>query len=556
MFGRPRSQKQLVVAACALLVISVTAILSTVAGYRSRSQLESEIGHSLSEIAYQMADKLDRSMWARSSEIAVLSDIGALAEIHAPAALQKRLDNIKAKFPSLSWMGITDVNGKVVAATDGILTGTDISERPVFRNGRWGLFVGDVHDAVLLANLLPNPTGEPMKFVDIALPLTGAKGEPVGVLAAHLSWEWVREIEQSLLEPMQDRSRVDIFIVSTDGTVLLGPRETMGQSLKLDAVQRAQANANGWTVETWPGGMTYLTGFAFGDGHMRYKGLGWSVLVRQPLDAAYAPARTLQNEIVLTGAVLAILFAAAGWWIGIRITRPMERIATAAERMRQGEPGAAIPEITDTQEAQILSRSLRALVESLSSTQVALSRMEGIAYQDRLTSLPNRRFFEQYIETAVQKVRAEGGTLAFLYIDLDGFKPVNDWLGHKAGDEVLRQTALRLMAGLRGNDIIVRLGGDEFVGVLTSREVTVRSRALMAAQRLIDAVNEPILVEGETVTIGCSIGIAVWPSDGADPLEVMHRADETLYRAKAAGKNVAILYDAEVDTFQQVRNQG
>lgn len=540
MKRRPVGLGILVALTSAALVIGVSAILAILTDIRSRARIEGEVGRSLAEIAAQLADKLDRSMWTRSNEVAVLAQLIALREAGNPADMRLLLDDFQAAFPTVSWMGFTDPAGRVLAATRGILEREDISSRPVYRSARDGMFIGDVHDAVLLARLLPNPSGEPMKFVDISAPVLGADGRLRGVLATHLSWEWAQEAERSLLDGLGGRRELALHVVAADRTVLLGPRDLIGTRLDLKSVQRAQGGrGSGWVIETWPDGQRTLTGYAFGVGLMNYKGLGWTVLARQPLDVAFAAADAQTRETVAAGVVMALVFSALGWVAARRITRPLHAIATAAERIRAGDWTHRIP-LGGAREIRSLEISLNDLVESLTSQRSALTHMEDIAHRDRLTMLPNRRFFEQYLEVAT--ARGDGGNgLTFLYIDLDGFKPVNDRLGHDAGDQVLRQIGARLAGCFRADDVVARLGGDEFAAALSG---TPDVDAL--AQRIIIAVNEPITAAGEQVRIGCSIGIARWPADGAEVADALRRADEALYAAKRAGKNRAVAWSADV----------
>ncbi|KAA0682808.1 GGDEF domain-containing protein [Roseomonas genomospecies 6] len=524
----------------AALVLGVSVVLAGLTGLRSRERIESEIGRSLAETALNMTDRLDRSMWSRASEVGMLGKLGITPAMDDPARLRWLLDQFQEFFPTISWMGVTDRTGKVLAATGGLLDGVDISQRPVFRNGLKGQFVGDVHDAVMLAYLLPNPTGEAMKFVDISTPVRNDRGEVVGVLATHLSWEWTREIRRSLLDTMRGRESLELIVVAADRTVLLGPTEMLGTSLDIEAVRRAQRNESGWVVEQWPDGQRYLTGYAFGNGHMNYRGLGWSVVARQPLKVAYAPATAQMIETALAGGAMVLLFSALGWLAAGRVTRPLRRIAQAAERIRSGERGAEMPVLGGTAEITSLSATLRDLVDGLTHRDAALVRLEDIAYQDRLTALPNRRYFEQYVEAAT----SGNGSAAFLYIDLDGFKPVNDRLGHDAGDVVLCQVGGRLAACFRGDDVVARLGGDEFAAVLPLRAGAEPPDLDGLARRIIEAVNEPVTTHGETVRVGCSIGIALWPGDSADVAETLRRADQALYQAKREGRNRAIRWTA------------
>ncbi|TWA64007.1 diguanylate cyclase (GGDEF)-like protein [Azospirillum brasilense] len=540
--ARERGLRTTVALTGAVLVLGVSVVLAALTGLRSRERIESEIGHSLAEAAHNMADRLDRSMWSRASEIGMLAKLGITPAIDDPVRLRWLLEQFQGFFPTVSWMGVTDTKGKVLAATGGLLDGVDISKRPVFQNGQKTQFVGDVHDAVMLAYLLPNPTGEAMKFVDISTPVHNDRGEVVGVLATHLSWEWTREIRRSLMDTMRGRTELELIVVAADRTVLLGPRELLGTSLDIAAVRSAQKKESGWIVERWPDGQRYLTGYAYGNGYLDYPGLGWSVVARQPLAVAYAPATAQMVETVLAGGAMVLLFSALGWMAAGRVTRPLRRIARAAERIRNGERGAEMPVLGGSAEITSLSATLRDLVDGLTHRDAALVRLEDIAYQDRLTGLPNRRYFEQYVEATT----AGNGSAAFLYIDLDGFKPVNDRLGHDAGDLVLRQVGERLAACFRGDDVVARLGGDEFAAVLPQRAGAEPPDLDGLARRIIEAVNEPVSIQGEAVRVGCSLGIALWPEDSPDVAETLRRADQALYQAKRTGRNRGVRWTADL----------
>ncbi|WP_207459149.1 GGDEF domain-containing protein [Azospirillum sp. SYSU D00513] len=531
----------------ATLVVGMAALMSAVIGSRSERQMEQAIGRSLSEAAFQMADKLDTDMWARSNQVSVLARIDALRDW--PVA-QKLVDELKAKDHTLAWVGALDTEGRIMASSGGILLGVNASTRPVYKEGIKGHFVGDVHEAVMLAKLLPNPSGEPMKFVDVATPMLNDEGETVGVLATHFSWDWAREVMLTLMRPMQDRRGLETFIVSADGTVLLGPAGSMGHPLSVGSLAAARTEEIGWAVETWADGKSYVTGYAHSPGHASYPGLGWTVLARQPVEAAYADATALRREIMAWGAGFALLFSALAWFAAGWITRPLQAIADSAARLRRGEPGVEIPEVRGAAEIADLSRTLRDLVASLTKTRNDLVKMEDAAYQDRLTSLPNRRFFEQYAEALANRPGTQPFTI--LCLDLDGFKPVNDTLGHQAGDAVLRQAGARMSSCLRSDDVLARTGGDEFVIVINP--IPGRPTPVVAeiAERLIDAVNEPVLVAGRAVQVGCSIGIASWPENGTTLAQVLEQADKALYTAKRSGRNRAVACTDRADSCTAV----
>lgn len=533
----------------AVLIILLTVIISLTIGWQSSDNMKAEIGNSLGETAYQMADRLDQYMWARVGEITVLSQIETLNRPDNVANIETLLNGLKKSIPSFSWIGLTDINGKVLAGTDGILVGADASQRPAYREGIKGQFVGDVHDAILLAKLLPNPSGEPMKFVDISTPVLGSDGEIVGVLSAHLSWEWVSEISKSIMEPLKNRKQIDVFIISyNDSTILLGPKEMIGQKLPLDSIALAKQGENSWKIEKWPDGKEYLTGYALGRGYSNYKGLGWSVLVRQPVDIAFASIVKLQFSILMIGGAFSIIFALVGWFMANAITKPLREIAKAADKLRFGGT-VAIPEHKGIKEIEILASSLMELTDSLSNTEDKLGKMEVIANSDRLTELPNRVGLDKFLTIATATAKRRNLELVFLYLDLDGFKTINDTMGHHAGDLLLKEVAVRLKTIVRKEEIAARLGGDEFLIVLYAEPTKSFDIATNIGQRVINALNIPYIIEGGTAKVDCSVGGAIWPYENQEVKEVINQADEALYKAKKAGKNrVAFSTDQLIST--------
>lgn len=537
-----------------MIGLTITLILAGIAfvrggsvGAEAEKMLRREIGQSLAAIAAGMSDKLDSDMRSRVHQVSVLASLDVLVDDVGKA--QRLVNDVKARDRDVAWIGVTDVDGKVKASSNGVLLGVDIGRRPVFTEGRKGLFVGDVHEAVLLSSLLPNPTGETMKFVDVAAPLKDRDGKTHGVLAVHYSWAWARGVVDEMLSFAIDREGLEVFVVTRDGMVLLGPQSMIGKPLAVDALKRAQGGESGWQVTDWPDGGEYLTGYSSGvAGGTVLADLDWSVLVRRPIGLAFSPAQDMRRNILISGLAVALAFGALGWVAAGYIARPISTIAAAADRMRNGEQGAAIPDVGGAREIRVLSHALRELVLSLTKSHSdlaesnqALARMEDIAYQDRLTALPNRRFFEQYLEIALTRARDAGMNLVVMYIDLDGFKPVNDRLGHDAGDEVLRQIGVRFASSLRQDDVVARIGGDEFAAVLVTPDGT-SGEMIEAPRRFITTANEPIYCNGETARIGCSVGVAVWPQDGGDLTAVLKRADEALYEAKRRGKNQAVVY--------------
>ena len=163
---------------------------------------------------------------------------------------------------------------------------------------------------------------------------------------------------------------------------------------------------------------------------------------------------------------------------------------------------------------------------------------------DSLTQLPTRVYFEDRLAAAATKADANASRLALLFIDLDGFKPVNDTYGHSIGDLVLEQVGQRLKAMSRGKDVVARVGGDEFLLLLTN--VTEEETVAQVATRLIQGLSHPYAVEGREVMISCSVGIAMYP-DGCSHAKLIARADAAMYASKRAGGSNHCFYSTAMD---------
>ncbi|MDD2864284.1 MAG: GGDEF domain-containing protein, partial [Methylococcales bacterium] len=168
--------------------------------------------------------------------------------------------------------------------------------------------------------------------------------------------------------------------------------------------------------------------------------------------------------------------------------------------------------------------------------------IHNFAYFDALTQLPNRRMLTEQLKHAISFSHREQKQFAVMVMDLDKFKPVNDTLGHRAGDALLIQVAARIKARLREHDTVARLGGDEFVVLLAnihSLDDTAR-----VANALIETLSKPfVLAQSNNVQIGTSIGIAFYPQHGIDADELIDKADIALYQAKHNGRGCFAYYD-------------
>ncbi|MGE5641176.1 MAG: diguanylate cyclase domain-containing protein [Clostridia bacterium] len=191
-------------------------------------------------------------------------------------------------------------------------------------------------------------------------------------------------------------------------------------------------------------------------------------------------------------------------------------------------------------------------------TEVALARerVASLAYNDPLTGLANRTSLGPALEQAVERARRRSVRLATMFVDLDGFKQVNDRHGHQAGDRFLAEIARRLRNALRASDLVARLGGDEFFVVLEDQQESESVETV--ARKLLGELRRPVEVApGEQASVSASIGISAFPDDATDAATLVKHADEAMYRAKQAGKNEFRLYgELETTAKAEVRKAG
>ncbi|MGQ0592141.1 MAG: putative bifunctional diguanylate cyclase/phosphodiesterase [Gammaproteobacteria bacterium] len=182
-----------------------------------------------------------------------------------------------------------------------------------------------------------------------------------------------------------------------------------------------------------------------------------------------------------------------------------------------------------------LSRANAALQVEVAERRRAEERLAQLANYDALTELPNRRYFNERLQQAIGRAERHGTRLALMLIDLDNFKLINDSLGHDQGDALLRAAAIRMKDCLRAEDTLARLSGDEFTVLL--EDIGAAREVARTARRLVQSLAAPLPLARHEISIGASLGISVFPADGADLSTLMKNADTAMYRAKRRGKN-------------------
>lgn len=252
------------------------------------------------------------------------------------------------------------------------------------------------------------------------------------------------------------------------------------------------------------------------------------------------------TAILLLGALA--VGGIAGSLLQRRVSKPVQALVSAMHEVTEQHNFAARVALHGTDEiAQLGSgfNTMLAELESLANEKMEfMAQLRHQALNDDLTGLPNRRLLADRLSHALNVARRLGHEVALLYIDLDGFKLVNDSLGHSIGDLLLLQVGERLRMRVRSSDTLARLGGDEFAVVVSGQAV--RDQAGAAAKALLEALTPPFTVGEHDITIGASIGMSVFPANGATPVELLQQADSAMYAAKRTGRNRMMAFNDEL----------
>lgn len=180
-------------------------------------------------------------------------------------------------------------------------------------------------------------------------------------------------------------------------------------------------------------------------------------------------------------------------------------------------------------------RQFIGVLRDITERKAAEAKIIYLAHYDTLTDLPNRRLLQDRIQQAIASARRSGTQFAVMFIDLDKFKSINDTLGHDVGDQLLQMVAIRLTQCLRAEDTVGRQGGDEFIVLLA--DLSAAKDSALVAQKIVDVLSVPFVINGQDLSIGASIGIALYPQDGGDVEMLLKNSDTAMYHAKEAGRS-------------------
>ena len=286
---------------------------------------------------------------------------------------------------------------------------------------------------------------------------------------------------------------------------------------------------------------------------------GWRIVALQDENESYAVANAslAQVALVLPGVLLLTLLSATV--LSRAISSPMRLLGAAMQRVSDGDLQQRVDE-TGLEEIDELAGTFNAMAtaldqrsESLQAEMVerdrAEERIKYQAYHDPLTGLPNRMLMKERLDAALDSARHSGEAVAVVFIDLDRFKLINDSVGHARGDQLLRGASDRIQSLIRDGDSLARVGGDEYVLLLPS--VSGRQAAFDVAERVLKGMREPWTLDGREYRITISLGVAMYPTDGADADTLLRKADTAMYAAKDDGRDGIRRFSEEMESGLQ-----
>ncbi|GAB4318164.1 MAG: hypothetical protein Kow0091_25670 [Geminocystis sp.] len=307
-------------------------IFSLVVSQSLKSHIQKEKIIFLQQISNELTNTFNRGLFERQHDI---ENMAILPQFRNPTNNNEDrrlfLEKLQNSYEYYAWIGFANTEGIVEVATGKLLEGEKVNERPWFIEGLKSIFIGDVHEAKLLARKLPPlPSGEPLRFLDVSIPVYSEQGSLTGVLGAHLSWNWIEDVEDSLVENIPNDQQIQILIIANDGLILFDSgnswRGKTVTSPPEDAISTEFFNNNDYIISTQADKGNFLV-----------NNLGWRIVVRQPKITAFKSIGILQQKILFWGLLLATIFSLIGWYFASYLTQPLLNLAYYADQIRRGD---------------------------------------------------------------------------------------------------------------------------------------------------------------------------------------------------------------------------
>lgn len=496
-----------------------------------------------------VASKITDILFERDREIMLLSKSLVLNNKQLDTQdIREILKNIGNPRSIYSWIGISDSNGIIKVAVNGLLEGVDASLRPWFIHGSKEKYIGDIHEAVLLAKILTPPTnGEPLRLIDFASPMKDKDGNLLGVVSTHINWDWLTEQIKTYLPDDLFEQSIEVLIVEKNGKIIYPFVSVDGISIPNDILKK-----EGSYIQSWDNVEYLISLHKIGENSTT--DLGWSIILRQPIYKALEPIEKLHETFIIIGSIFTLINIFIIFLISKEFSKPIEKLVKIANSIEKGNENIEFNVSSKISEISLLSNSLKAMLDSLifkrhqledinltleQKVQYRTKELEKLnedlklfARKDALTGLNNRLASNERLKEEFLKMKRSKIQYSVALIDIDFFKKVNDTYGHEVGDIVLKEVAKILQNITRTTDFIARFGGEEFIFIFL--EIT-QENAYIVVEKIRVAIQNAIIPHVDKITI--SIGLSVSNVDDENEDSAVKRADIALYKAKEKGRN-------------------
>ncbi len=316
--------------AVVLIVVLASLVAAEFAADAIGRRVRADTERLVEQFALQIHAALATNLATRLSIVRATAAQIESAGGHGRDALRRHLEAVQTQFPEFAWVGMAAADGKVVAATGGVLEGEDASARRWFERGRAGSYLGDVHVDAMLEQRLQRAGAAPLRVIDVAAPVRADGARPAGVIGAQLSWRWLEALLAQIVRTLDAPHRIDVLLAAGDGTVLVGPPNWVGRKLAAGAdVSEGGAYLIGRDIERDVGrGVGYIGGAL---------DPRWTVVVREPARIALAQAADARHTVFLVVLLAGLVAAAAAVAATRALTRRLALLAQSARAMRRGE---------------------------------------------------------------------------------------------------------------------------------------------------------------------------------------------------------------------------
>lgn len=497
----------------------------------SREEILKTIGSQLSEVAYRATSTISNFFLPVDIETDVVTSALSSGFIQESKHIDISLHRVINSRPEIEEVSLTDEKGQElhrISSMRGIGSGDlrNLGDNPIIRKAKQGL---QTTGSIVFSEYL-----DPK--IEIATPIAANNRWDKHIIFSKINLKWLWDTVGTL----QVNNTGYVYVVDEslkliahpDPSLVLSRQVVSGTDIPMDFFT-GQGSDSLKIYSSLTG--ERVAGVSRFDPTHR-----WWVIVEQPVKEGLAPLNRIINRFILSfllaasiAVIIVIIFA--------RITmRPLEQVEEGISNLAEGKRNVQVNVSEDTELAS-LSLAFNRMAQNLDKQQAEL---EYQANHDSLTSLPNRKMLFSELKREILSNGNNENTFALLLLDLDRFKEINDSLGHKYGDILLKLLKPRLQRFALSDDIVARLGGDEFAFFMPSIENA--EQAIDLAKQIRNAIKVPFTIEGMQVQIDGSIGIALFPSHGPDGTTLLRRADIAMYEAKQSGRGVAV-YDRDLD---------